>query len=156
MLGIITVIQINKTEETSIGTLIIGVSYEVSIKNKCAKLMPYPEIKYKFKANNRGLDISIFDLDYVTRPLCVIPQRQHWNAPNTVTYSKNLRMWCFDLAYVDRTSWDDYHHMFNTLPEEEINEREYDFLMTQEQLDNHSATRTRHNNNLRPEDELLS
>ena len=77
VLGIITVIQINKTEETSIGTLIIGVSYEVSIKNKCAKLMPYPEIKYKFKANNRGLDISIFDLDYVSRPLCVIPQRQH-------------------------------------------------------------------------------
>ena len=38
----------------------------------------------------------------------------------------------------------------------QANERGFDFLMTQEQLDNHSATRTRNNNNLRPEDELLS
>ena len=64
-------------------------------------------------------------------------------------------MWCFDLAYVDRTSWDDYHHMFNTLPEEEINEREYDFLMTQEQLHIYSVHRTQHNKNLRPEDEIF-
>ena len=158
VLGILSVIELTNTSEASIGTLIIGAGYEVTIKNKQSKLMPYTEVKYKFKANGRSLDISIFDLDYVSRPLCVIPQRQHWALPNNVTYSniKNLRMWCFDLAYVDRTSWEDYHHVYNILPEDDAHERGFDFLMTQEQLDNHSATRTRHNNNLRPEDELLS
>ncbi len=100
MLGIISLIQLTDTEETSIGTIIIGANYEVSIKNKSSKLIPYyTEFKYKFKANSRRLDISIFNLHYVSRPLCVNPQRQHWaqlNTVNTVNYSniKNLRMWC--------------------------------------------------------------
>jgi len=95
VLGILSVIQLSNTEETSIGTLIIGASYEVTIKNKFSKLMPYTELKYKFKENNRSLDISIFELDYVNRPLRVIPQRQYWTVPNTITYSniKNFRMW---------------------------------------------------------------
>ncbi len=38
VLGILNIIQLNETEEASIGTLIIGASYEVSIKNKIQNL----------------------------------------------------------------------------------------------------------------------
>ncbi len=58
-------------------------------------------------------------------------------------------MWCFDLAFVDRTSWEDFHYYLNKISKDdsdEVNEiNPFDFLMTTEQLHTYSIGRSRQN-----------
>ena len=151
VLGIISVIQLTNICETSIATLIIGAAYEVSTKSKNAKLMPYVEVKYKFIRAKQ--DITLFEFDCVTRPLCVISQRPIRSMSRQeradISVIRKLRMWCFDLAFVDRTSWEDFNYHFNKLSKDdsdEVNEfNPFDFLMTTEQLHTYSIRRSRQN-----------
>ena len=160
VLVIISVIEISESGENSLATLISGVAYEITAKNKFSILMPYPEIKYKFQQNYRGnLEITIFEFDHVLRPLCVIPQRQDWSLVEIPI--RQLRMWCFDLAYIDRTTWEDYHTMYHTLTTEVYTEagnainNPLNFLMTADQLRRYSIHRISANENIQQGEEIF-
>ncbi len=66
-------------------------------------------------------------------------------------------MWCFDLAYIDRTSWKDYNHMFNELAEDANEDSKtnepFNFLMTTAQLHRYTVRRTRQNEDMQQGEE---
>jgi hypothetical protein len=95
ILGIISVIQLFENgDEKSLAVLIIGAAYSMSKKTRYSKLLPYPELKYKINSSTKTMDITIFQIDDVKRPICIIPQRQFWDNKNEVMDIPNIRM-CF-------------------------------------------------------------
>ena len=161
VLGIISIMEITSNSENCIATLIIGAQYEKSQKTKNSKLMPYQEIKYKF-IPNRNLEITIFEIDYVSRPLCVIPQRptrsKSVEEQLDLSCIRQLRMWCFDLAYIDRTSWENYADMFIS-HEEDVNEDNenngINYLLTRDQLERHAIRRSEDNERIQEGKEIF-
>ncbi len=63
------------------------------------------------------MDITIFEIDDCLRPICVVPQREFWHLKALSDFAtlSSLKMWCFDLAYVDRSSWNKYVTVFNDI-----------------------------------------
>ncbi len=85
----------------------------------------------------------------------------HTSATSTAdwcSFIRQLRMWCFDLAYIDRTSWEDYTHMFSSNTEEvdEANENNgIDFLLTTDQLQRYAVRRRQDNENVQEGREIF-
>ena len=76
------------------------------------------QLKYKVYRNN--LSISICSIDSINIPLCVIPRMDFLKTQylkltkQNMSQIQKIKMWSFNLQYVDRNSWLDFTDIYRS------------------------------------------